>query len=377
MKLEVIEAVSKRDLKDFVRFPYRLYKNHPFWVPPLIREQKKWIIQKKTPLFRSNPHLFLLARQNKKTAGRMAVSEDLVLKEKRNKNLAYFTLFECIEDLEAFKALFAYAEVWARARGLDGIQGSVSPTKGDDFRGWLAEGYDSKPVLMNSYNPAYYLEYIEKLCYKKYKDFYAYHYDKESLDLERRVESAEYAKRKYGFRIDRIDLKNLENEAKDIKEILDKSMSEWGDMTPPSYEDVLNMALRFKRFADPDIILIARDEESRPIGFNISLPDYNFVLSKLKGKLGITGGLKFLYFRRKIKGARSFIMFVVPEFRGKGVAQSIYITAFKNGFKKGMIYAEGSTIGEENKIMRASAEKIGGRHYKTYRIYEKHFKTAI
>ena len=150
-------------------------------------------------------------------------------------------------------------------------------------------------------------------------------------------------------------------------------MSEFGDMTPPSYEEVLKMALRLKRFADPDIILIARDQDSQPIGFNISLPDYNFVLSKLKGKLGIVGGLKFLYYKRKIEGARSFIMFIVPEFRGKGVAQAIYATAFKNGFKKGMLWAEGSTIGEENSVMRASAEKIGGRHYKTYRIYQKYF----
>jgi GNAT superfamily N-acetyltransferase len=373
MKLDVIEAATKKDLKDFVLFPYRLYKDHPFWIPPLIREQKKWIIQKETPLFRSNPHTFLLVKQNKKVLGRMAVSEDLVLKEKRDKNLAYFTLFECIEDQAAFKALFDHAEKWARSRGLDGIQGPVSPTKGDDFRGWLAQGYDSRPVLMNTYSPPYYLDFIEQLRYKKYKDFYAYYYDKESLDLERRVETAERAKKKFGFRIDKIDLKNLESEACDIKEILDRSMSEFGDMTPPSSEEILKMAHRFKRFADPDIILIARDQESQPIGFNISLPDYNFVLSKLKGKLGIIGGLKFLYYRRKIEGARSFIMFVIPEFRGKGVAQAIYVTAYKNGFKKGILWAEGSTIGEENKIMRASAEKIGGRHYKTYRIYERYF----
>ena len=84
MKFEVVKASTKRDLKDFVRFPYRFYKNHPFWVPPLIREQKKWIIHKKTPLFRSNPHVFLLAKQNKKVVGRMALSEDIVLKEKRS-----------------------------------------------------------------------------------------------------------------------------------------------------------------------------------------------------------------------------------------------------------------------------------------------------
>ena len=274
MKVKIIEAVTREELKEFVRFPYMLYRKNRFWVPPLIREQREWIVQRKTTLFRSNPHVFLLAKAEHKVLARIAVSEDLELKRKKNKSLGYFTLVECVDDFDAFKALFVHAEKWAESRGLSGIQGPVSPTKGEDQRGWLVKGFDSRPVFMNTYNPEYYITYAEKIAYTKYKDFFAYHYNSESLKYEKKWEIMELAKKKYGFRIDRVDLKDIKNEAKDMKEVLDRS---------------------------------------------------------------------------------------------------ILITAFENGLKKGIVYAEGSTIGEENEAMRSAAEKIGGRHYKTYRIYEKYF----
>lgn len=372
MPVEIHLATTRKYLREFLRFPYRLYHGHPCWIPPLIREQKDWIYHRNTPLFKNNPGAFFLAQRGTETVGRIAVAEDRELVQKKNSRTAYFTFLEAIDDREVFMALMGAAQAWAKLRKLRTLQGPVSPSRGDDFRGLLIRGFEGRPVFMDAYHYPYYQTQLEALGYEKRLDLYAYRYDLLNLDFGRRLRAAQYAQRRHGFRIERFDKRHWKEEARDIKYIIDRALpDEWPDLTPPSYEEILIMARRLRRFADPDLVLIARDKNDQPIGFNVALPDYNTVLEHLKGHLGPIGLLKFLYYRRRIQGGRSFIMFVIPSYRQKGVAQSIYLTAFRNAQSKGYTYGEGSTIGEENLPMRRDAEKLGGRHYRTYRIYHK------
>jgi hypothetical protein len=111
--------------------------------------------------------------------------------------------------------------------------------------------------------------------------------------------------------------------------------------------------------------------DGKPIGFNITLPDYNQVLKKLNGKLLPFGIIKFLFYKRKINRLRFFVLFVVPEYRKKGVPSSIYLQSYIASVKKGYEFGEGSTIWEYNEDMKRDIERFGGEIYKTYRIYKK------
>ncbi len=371
MALKIYPATDHNTLMDFLKFPYQLYRDDPYWVAPLIREQKEWIVDQNTPLFRNNPHIFFICQADQETVGRIAVVNDQQLAARKKGDCGFFTFLESISDKQIFQSLFQAAEKWTLAQGLNVLQGPVSPTKGDDFRGMLIKGFDSRPVLMDSYNPRYYPEQMDCLGYRKAMDLYAYYYDLTELDFERRMRAVRYAQRRYNFQIDRFNPKKIQSETQDIKTVLDKAMPDWPNMVPPSLEEVHAMAQRLKKYADPDFVLIARNKQHKPIGFNVALPDYNAVLAHLNGRLGPLSILKYLHYKDKIKGGRSFVMFVIPEYRKKGVAQALYLTALRNGYQKGYTYAEGSTIGEENITMRRDAEKLGGIHYKTYRIYEK------
>jgi GNAT superfamily N-acetyltransferase len=157
----------------------------------------------------------------------------------------------------------------------------------------------------------------------------------------------------------------------DIKKVLDIAMpEEWEDLTPPTIEEIRAEGAQLKPLADEDLILIARSE-GKPIGFAIALPDYNQVLQRLNGRLFPLGFLKFLWYKKKTKGFRMFILFVIPEFRKKAVSGAMFCKFLENGVKKGYTYAEGSTIGEENRAMRTDLEKVGGLLYRTYRLYKK------
>jgi GNAT superfamily N-acetyltransferase len=233
------------------------------------------------------------------------------------------------------------------------------------------EGFDGPPVLMNSYNPPYYVSLFEKSGFKKHLDLYAYYYDLSIIDLDRYTRPVEYAMKRYDFRVEPIKLKYIEREMLDIKQVLDAAMpEEWEDLTPPSLEEIKAEARKLRHLADPNLIYIARNG-CRPIGFSVALPDYNQVLRHLNGRIFPWGFLKFLWLKRKISGGRLFVLFVIPEYRKKAVSSAILFKTLQAAKARGYIYGEGSTIGETNTSMKRDAEGMGGKHYRTYRIFYK------
>ncbi len=376
MQTVVRPVSSASDLKKFIMLPWKIYKNDKCWVPPLINDIKASLDPVRNPALGKIIHARFLAEQDGKPVGRIYTGIDTNLNAKKNMNMAFFSMFECIEDYDVAKALLDTAMDWARQNGADFVNGpcAVTGTDGDENKGLLVDCFDKPPVLMNSYNPSYYKDFIERYGFVKDYDVFAYSMDKITTFQKDPTKVIEYAKKRYGFRVDPIDLKNIEEEVKSLKYVMDKAMpSEWPDLVPPTLDEVRDMAKRLVPLADPDLIAIARSGDE-PIGFGIALPNYNEVLIHLNGRVTPLGALKYLWYKRRIKSARMFVMFVIPEFRSKGVSFAIYYTVFTNAIKNGFVEGEASTIGETNLRMRSDIEGTGAVHYKTYRIYKKELK---
>lgn len=373
MNFEVIPVITKTELKQFLKLPWKIYKGDKCWVPPLLNEVKDSISPDKNPTLKKIEHALYMVLGDGKPVGRIYAGIDTNLNQKKNMNMAFFSLFECINDYEAAKLLFDTAFDWARRNGADFVCGpvAVTGTDGDENKGLLVNCFDRPPVILNSYNPEYYMTLMEKYGFVKDYDVFAYYMDTKNTFKKDPEKVLEYAKKRYGFRIDTFNVNDLENEIKALKHVMDKAMpEEWPDLVPPSIDEIRDMAKRLISLANPALIPIARSGDE-PIGFGITLPDYNQVLIHLNGRITPLAALKYLYYKRKIKGARMFVVFVVPEFRKKAVSSAIYYTVFSNAIKSGYTWGEGSTIGETNLSMRADIEGTGAEHYKTYRIYKK------
>lgn len=369
--IDIVEIVNKRGLKKFIDFAWEIYRNDPNWVPPLKGDLIKTLEGKDNPLFMSGFHGFFMAYREGKPIGRICVGINQSLNQKKNQHDGYICLFESVNDKEVAFTLFDKAIQWLKEREIDTVKGPVSPTNGDDNRGLLVMGFDGAPVLMNSYNPEYYVNFFDEYGFEKHLDLFAYYYDVDKVDIERYARPVEFAMKRYNFHVDRIDLKDIEKEMRDVKRILDIAMPEdWEDLTPPTLEEIRAEGKALVAMADPDLIYIARSE-GNPIGFGIALPDYNQVLKRMNGRLLPFGFLKFLRYRKKIDGGRIFILFVIPEYRKKAVSSAILYSCLAAGKRKGYRYGEGSTIGEINLAMRRDAEGAGGIHYRTYRLYKK------
>ena len=366
------EVKSKKDQKQFIMLPWSLYKGDPFWVPPLISDMKATLNPAKNALLNLGPYAYFLAFRDGKPVGRLGVGADDRLNAAKNRREGYFTLFESIGDYSVAKALFDKALSWLAERGYDAVTGPQSPSNGDDYRGLLVKGFGSQPVLMDSYNPPFYADYLEKYGFAKQFDRLAFYYDLRSNVTERFERGVQYAMKRYAFHCDQLDKKNIDCALKDVKQIIDEAHPEWPDMIPPSWEEIHAEADKLVQLAVPELVWFARtNEANRPIGFVMAMPDYNQVLKKMNGRLFPTGAIKYIWYKRRITGARSFIMFVSPDYQKKGVSGALYMHALKAALAKGYVYGEGGTIHEFNDKMVRDAIGAGGDLYKTYRVYIK------
>ncbi len=376
MNIDIITVKTKADLMKFIKLPWKIYKGNKCWVPPMINEMLETLDLEKGRADTKITKEMFLAFLDGKPAARIFMGIDSNLNDKKNIKLGYFSLFECIDNQVLADALFKKALTWFREKGIESIIGPVSPTgtDGDEYKGLLINCFDRPPVIMNSYNPPYYQKLLEAYGFEKDYDVFAYYLDKDLSFKKDPSKAIEYAQKKYNFRIDLLNMKDIENEIKAIKHVLDLAIpDEWPDLVAPSLEEVREMAKKLIPYADPDFIAIARSGDEA-IGFNLALPDLNQVLIHMNGRITPLSALKYLWYKRKIKSARAFVMFVVPAFRSKGVSYGIYHTTFQNSMKKGYIWGEASTIGETNTRMRSDIESFGAKHYKTYRILKRSVK---
>ncbi len=258
---------------------------------------------------------------------------------------------------------------WLIVNGMEKMAGPMNPSTNDEC-GLLVEGFDSPPCLMMPYNPAYYPGLLEGFGLKKVMDFYAYLLAQSFFRFDRLNRMTErLMKREPRLRVRPIQMRHFDKELQIIKEIYNEAWSKnWG-FVPLTEEEIDDLAKNLKPLVVPDLVLFAYLGDE-PIGFSVSLPDYNQVLKHLNGKVGLLGGLKFLYYSRRIKFIRVMLLGIKKTFQKKGVEGLLYIETFKNGIRKGYPEAECSWILEDNLLMQHGIEAMGGKRYKAYRIYE-------
>ncbi|HED24752.1 MAG TPA: N-acetyltransferase [Firmicutes bacterium] len=154
-----------------------------------------------------------------------------------------------------------------------------------------------------------------------------------------------------------------------IKKVVEEAMPDWPDMIPPGDEEIAAEAEKLKQLAVSELILFVENSENQCLGFAVTLPDYNQVLTHLNGRLFPLGFLKYLWYRRRITGVRMFVLFVTPKGRRRGVSAALYHYTMQNARRLGYCFGEGSTIHEFNLRMNIDAQKAGGKLYKRYRVY--------
>ena len=371
--LEIIPVKSKKDFKDFVKFPYDFYKNDPHWIPPLYMERMEALHPKKNPYYQHAQVQLFLAKKNGKVVGRISAQIDFEYEKLYKKRLGQFGFFECENNPETSHALFQAAEQFLKQNGVQEIQGPFNFSINEET-GLLIHGFDQPLVLMMPYNPPYYSSLIEQEGYKKIKDLYAWKYDIGEISPDAQ-HIADEMKKHPGLIVRPINMKDLNNELRKIIDILNSAWSEnWG-FVPFTESEINKMAKDMKMFADPNGILIA-ELEGKPIAMVVMLPNIYDMISDLNGKLFPFGLFKLLWRikKKKYKSGRMLLLGVKKEYRNTalgGMSILLYAESHRYGKEGNIQWGELSWTLEDNKAVNMGIEFMGGKRYKTFRIYQK------
>jgi GNAT superfamily N-acetyltransferase len=369
MDIKIRTVSSGKDLMNFIKFPWKIYKEYEHWVPHLIMDRKKMFDKKKNPFYKHAEAEFFLAEKNGKLAGRIAAIKNDLHNIHHSDSTGFFGFFECINDQETADALFTAAKDWLKLKGLNAMRGPANPSSNDEY-GMLIDGFDDYPRLLMPYNPEYYIPLCENFGFKKAKDLYAYRIEHDKMmQSEKLKRVAEISRERYKVNITQLNMKNFNSELEKVKYVYNKAWEpNWG-FVPMTNEEIDAMAKDLKPIVEPSLVLFA-EIDKKTVGFTLVMPDYNTIFKKLNGRLFPFGFIKLMTEKRKIKWARIIALGVIPEFQRKGIDSILYWEIVNRADKIGIRLGEASWVLEDNEMMKRGLDVMNADVYKKYRMYE-------
>jgi GNAT superfamily N-acetyltransferase len=377
--IDIRRVTSRQDLEDFIRFPFRLYRDDPNWVSPLLSERRSFLSPQHNPFFDHADVALWLAFHHGEVVGTISSHIDHQHNQVHEQKVGMFGFFDTVNDYAVAEALLSTAQGWVKAKEMDVLRGPLSFSQNHEA-GMLIDGDPGPPVLMMPYNPPHYNEFVQKFGLSKAMDLYAYiadlaqfHGDPSGLP-EKLPRVANKAKERAGIVTRHPNLKAFDEELQRAKLVYNQAWEKnWG-FVPMTDAEVNKLAGDLKQFIDPKLVILV-EEGDRTVGISLCVPDINQVLKHLHGRLFPIGWIKALWYARRVKACRLILMGVMEEFRGRGIEAILMYETVKSAIENGYTDIEFSWILENNDVMNLIIAKIGEpygtRRYRTYRIYQK------
>jgi hypothetical protein len=371
---EIIPVATRRDLRRFVGFPWRLYteREHPNWVPPLRMAVYDVLDQRKNPFYREAERALFLAVREGEVVGRIAAIENRAHNRFHDDRVGFWGFFECIDDQEVADALFSAAERWLAARGLDTMRGPMNPSTNYEC-GLLVAGFEHRPTFMTAWNPAYYGRLCEQAGLVKAKDLLGFWFDGETTDYALPEFVARQADR--ALTDGRLTFRDIvpahfDAEVAALWGIYNDAWERnWG-FVPMSEQEFLHMAKDMKALLDPRFAFVA-ELEGKPVGFMLALPDYNQVLLRNRsGRLFPFGLPLLLWGKRRIRDMRVMALGVKLSARSRSILALFTREIMQRGKLYGKNGAEASWLLEDNQLIVKPMRAMGARERMRWRVYE-------
>lgn len=346
--ITIKEAITKKEMTEFVKFPFTLYKDNKFWVPPIIADELESFDKTKNPAFESAEAYFYLAYNNKEIVGRIAAIINWGEVNNQHKKKVRFGWFDVINDIEVTKALLEKVYELGRKNNLEHIEGPMGFSNLDKV-GVLTEGFDEMGTMITWYNHPYFATHLEKLGFVKEKEFIESVFPFSNVKPELFSKAQALIKKRY-------ELTSLTfTKTEDIMPYVDKMF----DLFNSSYANLSSFVaisdvqkIYFKKkyisFINPEYIKFVMDKNNDIVAFSIVMPSFSQALQKAKGKLFPFGFYHLLKARKDSKDVVFYLIGVHPDYQNKGVTAIIFDEYYKTFSKKGIINCIRTPELEEN-----------------------------
>ena len=368
--LVVKPVLSRREKKQFITYPWKLYGDDPNWIPPLRSNEMEVVGYRPHPFYETNQAQTFLAYRGGEICGRISAIVNQGYIDTFNERRGFFGFFECVDDQQVADALFHAAREWLAERDIHAVRGPMNPFLNYTL-GTLIEGFDSPPTFMMTYNPEYYPRLIEGHGFKKTQDLYAYAGYKDQLPAarEKRGHLIEQITERYEINVRPLDRTRFVEDVEAFVDIFNRSLVSSWSFVPMTDAEVRHMAKGLTHLIVPELALGA-EVDGKLIGAVFAMPDFNPRVKKIDGRLFPFGFIRLLWKKKRIKKLRILVANVVPEYQRLGVGLVLADGLVPASLEWGMEEAEFSWVAESNSLSRGALEKGGAKRVKTYRVYD-------
>ncbi|MEO9892880.1 GTP cyclohydrolase [Aurantibacter sp.] len=369
--VNLVEVSSKSEFKSFVKFPFKLYKDSKYWVPPIIADELETFNKDKNPAFKNAEARFFLAYKNNKIAGRIvAIINWLEVNDQKVRKMR-FGWFDFIDDVEVSEALLQKVAEIGKEHQLDFIEGPVGFSNLDKV-GVLTEGFDHIGSMITWYNHAYYVAHYERLGFEVAKKYVENKFPASNADPALFTKLNSLVKRRYGLReINFTDTKDVLPMTDKMFDLFNETYSKLSSFVPITEIQKAYFKKKYISFINPEYIKFIVDKDDKLIAFSIVMPSFSEALQKAKGRLFPFGIFHLLRAKKKNRDVLFYLIGIHPEYQNKGVTAIIFNEYYKtfNDKKIEMCYRTPEL--EDNIAIRQMWKHFEPKIYKRRCTYKK------
>jgi len=334
--ITIKEVSSKKELKEFVLFSFELYKDNPYWIPPIIADEMETFNKEKNPVFSSAEAHFYLAYKNNKIVGKIAVIINWDEVNLLDKKKVRFGWFDVIDDIEVTKALLEKAFELGRKHNMDHVEGPMGFSNLDKV-GVLTEGFNEMGNMITWYSMPYYKDHFEKLGMIKEKAYIESEFSFFDVNPELFMKASALIKQRYGLKtMNFTSTKEIMPYVDQMFDLFNTTYANLQSFVPINDIQKAYFKKKYISFINPEYIKFIMDKDNNMIAFAIVMPNFAQALQKAKGKLFPFGFYHLLQARKKSKEIVFYLIGVTPEYQSKGITALIFEEYYKVSLAKGI-----------------------------------------
>ncbi|SHH62570.1 GTP cyclohydrolase [Winogradskyella jejuensis] len=334
--IEIKEAISKKELKQFVKFPFKLYKNSKYWVPPIISEELKTFDKSENPVFNDAEARFFLAYKNNEIVGRVAAIINWLEIKNQDIQKMRFGWFDFIDDLQVSKALLKTVEKIGKEHNLKYTEGPVGFSNLDKV-GVMTEGFDSIAPMITWYNHPYYVNHYQAHGYTVEKEYSESKFPFANVKPEFFKKAQELIKRRYKLTaLNFIKTSEVMPYADRMFDLFNKSYASLSSFVEITDIQKEYFKKKFISFVNPEYIKFVLDENENLVAFAIVMPRFADALQKAKGKIFPFGVYHILKAKKHSKDVIFYLIGVHPDYQNKGVHAVLFNEMYETFTAKGI-----------------------------------------